>query len=205
MSNDMLHTASELDESTQKKASEGSIISNTDVETLRGNVPVGSIHPITQVINEIHSIFAKMGFMVAEGPQIETEFYNFDALRTPKDHPSRDMQDTFWMRDVGLKGEKLVPRTHTSGVQVRYTESHKPPFKIIVPGKVFRNEATDATHEAEFFQIEGMMVAKKEEEVFYCYFIILESNKPARSLIYFILFFNSNKQQQQQHNIPTCC
>lgn len=128
---------------------------------IKGDVPVGSLHPITQVIHEIHSIFAKMGFIIADGPQIETEFYNFDALRTPKDHPSRDMQDTFWLKDIGPKGERLVPRTHTSGVQVRYTESHKPPFKILVPGKVFRNEATDATHEAEFFQIEGMMVAKK--------------------------------------------
>lgn len=132
-----------------------------DISALRGDVPAGHIHPVTQVIQEIHNIFIKMGFQVAEGPQIETEFYNFDALRTPKDHPSRDMQDTFWMRDVGQNGERLVPRTHTSGVQVRYAESHKPPFKILVPGKVFRNEATDATHEAEFFQIEGMMVAKK--------------------------------------------
>lgn len=128
---------------------------------IKGDVPQGSIHPITQVIHEIHSIFAKMGFIIAEGPQIETEFYNFDALNFPKNHPSRDMQDTFWMRDTSSKGDRLVLRTHTSNVQVRYSESHLPPFKILVPGKVFRNESTDATHEAEFFQIEGMMVAKK--------------------------------------------
>jgi phenylalanyl-tRNA synthetase alpha chain len=71
------------------------------------------------------------------------------------------MQDTFWMKDTNEKGEKLLPRTHTSGVQVRYMQTHKPPFRIIVPGKVFRNEATDATHEAEFFQVEGLMIAKK--------------------------------------------
>lgn len=132
-----------------------------DIETLRGDVPVGSIHPITQVIQEIHNIFAKMGFTVAEGPQVETEFYNFDALNFPKNHPARDMQDTFWMTDKSPKGDRLVLRTHTSNVQIRYSENHTPPFKILAPGKVFRNEATDATHEAEFFQIEGMMVAKK--------------------------------------------
>jgi len=125
------------------------------------DLPKGHIHPINQVIAEINSIFVGMGFEVAEGPEIETEFFNFDALRVPKDHPARDMQDTFWMKDAGPNGELLVPRTHTSGVQIRYSQSHKPPFKILVPGKVFRNEATDATHEAEFFQIEGMMVDKK--------------------------------------------
>ena len=121
----------------------------------------GHLHPITQTINEINRIFAKMGFSIAEGPEIETEFYNFDALRVAKDHPSRDMQDTFWLKDVGPKVERLLLRTHTSGVQVRYMQTHTPPFRIIVPGKVFRNEATDATHEAEFHQFEGLLIDKK--------------------------------------------
>ena len=95
-----------------------------------------------------------MGFSFAEGPLLESEKYNFDLLNIPKDHPARDMQDTFWIKDEPGK----VLRTHTSPVQVRYMESHKPPIRIIVPGKVFRNEATDVTHEAEFFQLEGLMV-----------------------------------------------
>ncbi len=132
-----------------------------DISKLKETGSIGHLHPITQVINEINAIFAKMGFEIAEGPEIETEFFNFDALRVAKDHPSRDMQDTFWMKDTNENGEKLLPRTHTSSVQMRYMQSHKPPFRIIAPGKVFRNEATDATHEAEFFQVEGLMIAKK--------------------------------------------
>ncbi len=114
------------------------------------------IHPLTRVINDIVGIFAEMGFSVAQGPEIETEFNNFDALNVPKDHPSRDMQDTFWIK--GREGE--VMRTHTSGVQIRHMLNNKPPFKIIVPGRVFRNEATDATHEAQFYQCEGLVVGE---------------------------------------------
>lgn len=134
-------------------------MTNSEISPQSG--PKGHLHPITQVIADINRIFAGMGFVVAEGPEIETEFNNFDALRVAKDHPSRDMQDTFWLKHIAPNGEKLLPRTHTSGVQIRYSQTHTPPFRIIVPGKVFRNEATDATHEAEFFQVEGMMVAKK--------------------------------------------
>jgi phenylalanyl-tRNA synthetase alpha chain len=132
-----------------------------DISKLKETSSIGHLHPITQVINEINAIFAKMGFEIAEGPEVETEFYNFDALNFPKNHPSRDMQDTFWMKDSNSEGEKMVLRTHTSNVQARYSKNNKPPFRILVPGKVFRNEATDATHEAEFFQIEGMLVAEK--------------------------------------------
>lgn len=127
----------------------------------QANREVGHLHPLTLVINEINRIFAKLGFEVAEGPEIETEFYNFDALRAPKNHPSRDMQDTFWLKETAPDGERLLPRTQTSPVQIRYMQSHKPPFGIIVPGKVFRNEATDVTHEAEFYQIEGLYIHKK--------------------------------------------
>ena len=102
-----------------------------------------------------------MGFTFAEGPLIEREWYNFDALNVPKDHPARDMQDTFYMKDE----PGMVLRTHTSPVQVRYMETQiqkgiQPPYRVIVPGKVFRNEATDMTHEAEFFQIEGLAVGE---------------------------------------------
>lgn len=116
----------------------------------------GSLHPITLITQEIVRIFAGLGFAVATGPELEDEYHNFDALNVPKDHPARDMQDTFWIKNHSGK----VLRTHTSPVQIRYMETHKPPFAIIVPGKVFRNEATDATHEAQFHQVEGLLVGE---------------------------------------------
>lgn len=120
----------------------------------------GHLHPLTQVIWEVTQAFAELGFEVAEGPEIEDEFHNFDALNVPADHPSRDMQDTFW-----LKTDKKLLRTQTSAVQVRYMEEmvkagNEPPLRIVVPGKVFRQEATDARHEAQFNQIEGLLVDK---------------------------------------------
>jgi phenylalanyl-tRNA synthetase alpha chain len=116
----------------------------------------GTLHPLTIVLDDIVSIFAAQGFSVALGPELEDEWHNFDALNVPKDHPARDMQDTFFIKDM----PGAVLRTHTSPVQVRYMESHKPPFAIIVPGKVFRNEATDATHEMQFHQVEGLVVGE---------------------------------------------
>lgn len=121
----------------------------------------GHLHPISSLIREANRIFFDMGFTFAEGPLVESEWYNFDALNVPKDHPARDMQDTFFIKDE----PGMVLRTHTSPVQVRYMESQikngvEPPYRVIVPGKVFRNEATDMTHEAEFFQIEGLAVGK---------------------------------------------
>ena len=121
----------------------------------------GHIHPISSLIREAGQIFSKMGFTIAEGPLLESEWYNFDALNVPKDHPARDMQDTFFIKDV----PEHVLRTHCSPVQVRYMESQikkgiAPPYRVIVPGKVFRNEATDMTHEAEFFQLEGLAVGE---------------------------------------------
>lgn len=125
----------------------------------------GYIHPLTQIINEVVSAFRDLGFKVAEGPEIEDEYHNFDALNVPADHPARDMWDTFWLKTPsGVEGLKKLLRTHTSPVQVRYLENTpagEPPFRIIVPGKVFRYEATDARHEAQFFQIEGLMVDHK--------------------------------------------
>ncbi len=129
------------------------------------STPKGHLHPMSQIIREIETIFADIGFEVALGPELETEFYNFDALNIPAGHPARGMQDTFWIKPAkkqeGKAAEKLVLRTHTSPVQIRYMQSHKPPFKIIVPGKVYRNEATDATHEAQFYQLEGLYIDKK--------------------------------------------
>jgi len=119
----------------------------------------GHQHPLTKMITEINSIFSEIGFVFAEGPEAETEHYNFDLLNFPKDHPARDMQDTFFLREEDVK-EPMVLRTHTSPVQARYMESHEPPIRVIVPGKVFRNEATDATHEAQFHQLEGLYVDK---------------------------------------------
>jgi len=119
----------------------------------------GHQHPLTQMISEINSIFSEIGFMFAEGPEAETEVYNFDKLNVPKDHPARDMQDTFWFRNDDVP-EPTVLRTQTSNVQIRHMENHKPPIRIIAPGKVFRNETTDATHEAQFHQCEGLMVDK---------------------------------------------
>lgn len=122
----------------------------------------GHIHPMSQMIREIYEIFRSIGYDIAFGPELETEYYNFDSLNVPADHSSRDMQDTFWVKP-DLKNptsEKLLLRTHTSSVQIRYMEKHKPPFKVIMPGRVFRNEATDATHEANFLQLEGLCVGK---------------------------------------------
>lgn len=120
------------------------------------NYVKGTLHPLTLVTEKIKTIFATLGFSVALGPELESEWYNFDALNFPKDHPARDMQDTFFIKDK----PGFVMRTHTSNVQIRYMEHHTPPFAVIVPGKVFRNEATDAGHEMQFYQIEGLVVGE---------------------------------------------
>ena len=151
------------------------------------------LHPMTLTIDKMVRIFESMGFSVATGPELETEWNNFDALNVPPDHPARDMQDTFWLKlskelaqsdskesDLGIKTDgkpmfdnsghstRPVMRTHTSPVQVRYMlqavaqgrDFAVDPIMIVVPGKVFRNEATDATHEAQFHQMEGLVVGK---------------------------------------------
>lgn len=115
----------------------------------------GHLHPLTLTLQKLIGIFTAMGFEVVEGPDVETEYYNFDALNIPSWHPARDLWDTFWLKD-----SKLLLRTHTSPVQIRYMEAHKPPFRIIAPGRVFRHEATDARHEMDFFQLEGLMVGR---------------------------------------------
>ncbi|MCX6766100.1 MAG: phenylalanine--tRNA ligase subunit alpha [Candidatus Moranbacteria bacterium] len=127
-----------------------------DVTIPGRRVKRGHLHPLTKIQNEIEDIFASMGFEIADGPEVETEWYNFDALNIPADHPARDAWDTFFIKN---KNEgKLLLRTHTSPVQIRYMQTHKPPFRIIVPGKCFRHEATDAAHEHTFYQFEALMV-----------------------------------------------
>lgn len=121
--------------------------------TIPGKKPIfGHLHPLTLIKRKTNNIFQAMGFSVIEGPEVETEWYNFDALNIPKDHPARDFWDTLY-----LKGGNLL-RTHTSPVQIRFMEKNEPPFRIIVPGRVFRHEATDAKHEVNFYQLEGLMV-----------------------------------------------
>lgn len=112
------------------------------------------MHPIRQYLQKAVNIFSELGFEVAEGPEVETEWYNFDSLRMFSDHPARDIQDTFWLSDG------RVLRTHTSAMQVRVMEDRKPPVRILVPGRVFRHEATDASHEANFCQLEGFAIDK---------------------------------------------
>ncbi|MBS1877581.1 MAG: phenylalanine--tRNA ligase subunit alpha [Acidobacteria bacterium] len=112
----------------------------------------GSLHPVTLIQTEIEDLFISMGFTVLDGPEVETEEHNFDALNIPGDHPARDAQDTFWLTDGNLL------RTHTSPVQVRGMRKLGPPLRMIAPGRVFRNEEVDASHEHTFYQLEGMMV-----------------------------------------------
>jgi len=116
--------------------------------------PLGSLHVVTNTLKEIVNIFTSMGFSVAEGPEVETDFYNFEALNIPKGHPAREMQDTFYI------SEDVVLRTHTSPVQVRIMEEHQPPIQIIAPGKVYRKDA-DVTHTPMFHQVEGLMVDER--------------------------------------------
>ena len=121
----------------------------------------GHLHPITIVQKQIEDIFLGLGFDVRLGPEIETDYYNFEALNIPELHPARDMQDTFYIDEPLPKGERgkaLLLRTQISNMQVRYMEQHKPPFSVILPGRVFRNESLDASHEHTYQYIEGMVV-----------------------------------------------
>jgi phenylalanyl-tRNA synthetase alpha chain len=128
--------------------------------TLPGRpLPVGRLHPTTQILNKICAIFKNMGFQVIEGPDVEWDYYNFKALNIPQHHPARDMFATLWVdADMGEKARLL--RTHTSPMQIRLMERERPPIRAIVPGRVYRYEATDATHESMFYQVEGLAVDK---------------------------------------------
>lgn len=141
---------SELEQAVLEQAAADQAI---DV-TLPTELSYGHTHPVLQVIDDIVRTFVQMGFSVLDGPEVEDEWHNFEALNIPADHPARDMQDTFY-----LEGGNL-PRTHTSGMQIRHMEANKPPIRIIVPGKVYRNEDEDARHGWMFYQIEGLVVDK---------------------------------------------
>ena len=119
----------------------------------------GRLHPTTQTVREICTAFISMGFQVFEGPEVEWDKYNFEMLNIPKDHPARDMWDTLWIDDSQYKAEySMLLRTHTSPMQARVMEKTEPPIRVVVPGKCYRYEATDATHEWHFYQIEGLAV-----------------------------------------------
>src|SRR5580692_8184140 len=122
---------------------------------------LGKLHPLTQVTDDIVRAFRKIGFAVADGPEIEDEYHCFDALNTPADHPARDSQDTFYLAPgAGAEGRSALLRTHTSSVQIRVMKSQPPPVRIIVPGRVYRRDNADATHNPTFHQIEGLYVDK---------------------------------------------
>lgn len=131
------------------------VLSNVSIdfdETIPASLNVGTLHPITIVANEVTSILKRLGFTVVSGPEMESEYYNFEALNIPATHPARDMQDTYW-----LSNGKLL-RTHTSPMQVRAMQKYGAPIKMCAPGRCFRNEDLDACHENTFFQIEGMVI-----------------------------------------------
>jgi phenylalanyl-tRNA synthetase alpha chain len=125
----------------------------------------GHLHPLTLAYRDMCRIFRELNFIVVEGPEIESTYYNFDALNFPLFHPAKEMQDTFWldpklkkMDERGIRGESLLPRTQVSNMQIRFPEKHEPPFRIFYPGRVFRNEAEDAGHAASFYQAEAMAI-----------------------------------------------
>ena len=122
-------------------------------------VPTGGLHPTTRMVREICDIFVSMGFDIAEGPEVEWDRYNFEMLNIPKDHPARDMWSTLWIDHTDKGGRRpMLLRTHTSPMQARIMEATRPPVRVVVPGKCYRYEATDATHEWHFYQVEGLAV-----------------------------------------------
>jgi len=160
---------------TEKKAQENK--QGIDVTLPGKKQNIGHLNPISIVRREIEDIFTAMGYEIADGPEVENEFYNFDSLNIPKDHSSRDMQDTFF-----IKNSDLAMRSQTSAIQARYMQKHKPPFKVIAPGKCFRREATDSTHDHTFYQFEALVVGEK----------ITVANLKFVAEAFFSQFFNQN-------------
>jgi phenylalanyl-tRNA synthetase alpha chain len=142
-------------EALQQAQIEAEIKAETIDVTMSGvSRPLGKVHPLNGVVDRVLDIFVGLGYTVATGPQVESDYYNFEALNTPPDHPARDMQDTFYLPDGNLL------RTHTSSVQIRYMENHQPPIRIIAPGRVYRRDTVDATHSAVFNQVELLAIDK---------------------------------------------
>ncbi len=157
-------------ESKDRQFAEAALRERLDAEWIDLTLPApgvrpGSLHPVTQVQAEIEDLFVSMGFTVLDGPEVESEYNNFDALNIPADHPARDAQDTFWLTDGNLL------RTHTSPVQIRGMEKLRPPFRMIAPGRAFRNESVDASHDHTFYQLEGMVVDREVSVANLIYFM----------------------------------
>ena len=157
-------------ESRSREFAQATLNARLDAEWLDLTLPApgprpGSLHPISQIQTEIEDLFVSLGFMVLDGPEVETEYHNFDALNIPPEHPARDAQDTFWLTDGNLL------RTHTSPVQVRGMERFGPPLRMIAPGRAFRNESVDASHEHTFYQLEGMMIDRDVSVAHLLYFM----------------------------------
>ncbi len=152
----------EIEEALKEKVTtieENEKLARIEKETIDVTMPgkvnkIGHRHPLTLVLDEIKSIFIGMGFKIAEGPEVETVYHNFDALNAPKDHPSRDLSDTFYIN------EEILLRTQTSPVQVRVMKNSKPPIRIISPGRCYRSDEIDATHSPMFHQVEGLVIGK---------------------------------------------
>ncbi|MBI3988366.1 MAG: phenylalanine--tRNA ligase subunit alpha [candidate division NC10 bacterium] len=146
------HALAECRKALEERLVQALLVKERLDPTLPGHSPTfGSLHPLTQVLDEILEIFQHLGFKVVEGPEVELDYYNFEALNMPKDHPARDMQDTFYVTD------EVLLRTHTSPVQIRVMELKAPPIQIVVPGKVYRRDA-DISHSPMFHQVEGLLV-----------------------------------------------
>ncbi|MBQ7718877.1 MAG: phenylalanine--tRNA ligase subunit alpha [Clostridia bacterium] len=159
LANEVRNAVEELYANTKTALSENAKAAKLQSEKIDVTMPgarrnIAKRHPLSQVLREVSDIFLGMGFEIAEGPDIELDYYNFEALNIPKNHPARDTQDTFYITD------NILLRTQTSPVQVRVMEKKKPPIKIIAPGMVFRSDAVDATHSPVFHQIEGLVVDK---------------------------------------------
>ena len=162
---------SELEKKLGREPSLAKTPKNAGLDVTRPGkrIALGHVHILSSTLKDIRDIFVRMGFEAVQGPEIESEWYNFDALNIPKDHPAREMQDTFWLKTAQntnvhktqTSKERLLMRTHISGIQVRYIEKHQPPFRIYYEGRAFRRDATDATHETQFHQMEVLYVDKK--------------------------------------------
>lgn len=149
---DLIIAINETKKTLEKSSEEKDKQAGIDITWPGEKIKLGHLHPLTQFQQKVEDIFISMGFEIVEGPEVETEKYNFDLLNFPKDHPARDAWDTFYLE----KG--LVLRTHTSSMQLRAMETRKPPVRLIIPGRVYRHEATDASHEAMFYHYEGLVI-----------------------------------------------
>ena len=157
----LLESSLEQKGKTLNEAALATVLEQSRIDVTMPGRPVslGRLHPTTQMLREICEVFYSMGFQVVEGPDVEWDYYNFEALNIPKDHPARDMWDTLWIDYQTDSGERpMLLRTHTSPMQIRIMEKTRPPIRVIVPGRVYRYEATDATHESMFYQVEGLAV-----------------------------------------------